>query len=102
MMNLKQKVILWVIRGLDRDTWRRRVVVKVLAGKLNQWMEAHKMKSWKTTVFGLVSAIGAYLVTVNDPAWVSSLGKVLALVGPIGLGLVARDNDKSSEDVGTK
>ena len=58
--------------------------------------------SWKTTLFGALSALGAYLVTVPDPAWLATLGKALCVIGPGLLGFFARDNNKSSEDVGAK
>src|SRR6266700_949194 len=45
-------------------------------------------QSWKTTLFGILGGIGA--------------GIVSAIAGHVGLGTSARDNDKSSEDVGAK
>lgn len=60
------------------------------------------MKSWKTTVCGAVAALGTYLATIPDPAWLGTLGKVLVAVATAGIGLFARDNDKTSEDVNAK
>ena len=60
------------------------------------------MKSWKTTTAGALLALGTYLATVTDPKWVSMIGKGLAVIAPFLLGMTARDNDKSSEDVGAK
>jgi uncharacterized membrane protein YhiD involved in acid resistance len=65
------------------------------------------MKSWKTTAAG----IGAILVAVGsaltamfdaDPSTVADWGAVVAAV-IAGVGLIAaRDNDKSSQDVGIR
>ena len=60
------------------------------------------MKSWKTTLCGALSALGAYLVTIPDPAWLATVGKVLVGLGTAAISFFARDNDKSSEDVGSK
>ena len=57
--------------------------------------------SWKTTVAGCAAAAGGVLKTASGmPHWVSVLGDVLLTAGTACLGLFARDNDKSSEDVG--
>ena len=58
--------------------------------------------SWKTTLFGTLSAIGAYLATVHDPAWVATVGKALMALGPMLLGWFARDNNVTSEQAGAK
>jgi len=60
------------------------------------------MNSWKTTLCGAIAALGSYLLTVPDPAWCATLGKVLVGLGTAAIGFFARDNDKSSEDVGAK
>lgn len=60
------------------------------------------MKSWKTTLFGLIGAIGAFLVTVQDPAWLHLVGQVLNGVALVGLGASARDNKVTSQDVGAR
>lgn len=96
---LKQKAILWLISGLGEDTWRRKFVIH----KILVWMEeARYMKSWKTTVCGLLAAAGTYLISVKEPAWLSLVGQFLAAVGTAGIGMFARDNDKTSEDAGAK
>jgi hypothetical protein len=66
------------------------------------------MKSWKTTVCGILAALagGITLVAIpildNDPATVANWGAFgAALAAAFGL-LFARDNDKSSESVGAK
>lgn len=58
------------------------------------------MKSWKTTVFGIMAAAGTGLLAVKDPSWVATLGQIMAAIGAAGIGMSARDNDKSSEQVG--
>jgi len=58
-----------------------------------------KSRSWKTTLGGLLALIGANLA-LFWPEHCAKLGGFLAALGS-GLGLLfARDNDKSSEDVG--
>jgi hypothetical protein len=67
------------------------------------------MTSWKTTLFGLISGLGAgilgaYMVDPKllapFPAWLPGLGVLLSSIGTACLGLAARDNNKTSEDVG--
>ena len=60
------------------------------------------MKSWKTTVAGAIGALGVYLTSVTDPSWVHTLGTVLSAVGTGLVGILARDNDKTSEQAGAK
>lgn len=55
--------------------------------------EKNKMKSWKTTLFGALAAVGAYLQTVQDPAWLQTVGKALVVAGPLLLGLFAKDSN---------
>jgi len=58
-----------------------------------------KSMSWKTTVSGLLALLGANLA-LFWPEHCAKLGGFLAALGS-GVGLLfARDNDKSSEDVG--
>src|ERR1035441_8720490 len=59
--------------------------------------------SWKTTVFGLMSAIGASVAMLDGlPHWLSLSAKVAAAAGIAGLGLAARDNNVTSEQAGAK
>lgn len=70
------------------------------------------MKSWKTTTAGSLTGAGVALMGINlvpgmqdaIPAqWRSATilaGFILTVVGPVIHGLVSRDNDKSSEQVG--
>jgi hypothetical protein len=66
------------------------------------------MKSWKTSLMGVGSAVVAVWSLVvapmldSDPATVANWGAAIAaVVAAVGL-LMARDNDKSSENVGAK
>ncbi len=65
------------------------------------------MKSWKTTTAGIaciIAAIATVLKAMFDgdpstaPAWEAVAAEVMAGVGLLS----ARDNDKSSEDVGAE
>lgn len=95
--------MVWFLKGLGKDGLREKIVVRVVANKLNDWMEVYHMgKSWKTTAFGLLGAVAAYLTTVTDPTWMALVGKVLGALAVAGMGLAARDNGVSSEDVGIK
>jgi cytochrome b len=63
--------------------------------------------SWKTTTVGILTGVGIFatqLVNVldADPATTFSVEAVLAALAAMGIGWFARDNDKSSEEVGAK
>ena len=59
--------------------------------------------SWKTSLFGILAAIGTGLSqTQPSNSWLGVIGLVLAMAGTGGMGMAARDNDRSSEDVGAK
>lgn len=60
------------------------------------------MKSWKTTLCGAIAALGVYFQTIPDPAWMMTLGQVLAGVGTFLTGMFARDNNVTSEQAGLK
>lgn len=60
------------------------------------------MKSWKTTVCGLVGAIGTFLSTTSDPTWLPTVGKFLVGISVALMGLAARDNSVTSEQAGAK
>lgn len=48
-------------------------------------------KSWLTTLFGALTAAGAGLLQTDDPI-IKTIGQVLSVLGPIALGLVAKDS----------
>jgi hypothetical protein len=58
-------------------------------------------KSWKTSVAGIVTAIGLALSDNNDQT-IGLIGKILACAGAFLTGHAARDNNVTSEDVGAK
>lgn len=60
------------------------------------------MKSWKTTVAGLIGAIGLYLSKQADPSWLHNVGDILAMAGTAAAGFFARDNGVTSEQAGAK
>ena len=59
------------------------------------------MKSWKTTVGGILFALGTPLATAGE-GWVQMLGAILVGAGGLLIGVMARDNDRTSEDAGAK
>lgn len=68
-----------------------------------------KLMSWKTSLFGLMAAIGAAIVGAlatgvmdphDFPLWLKKVALLMAVIGGAGTGFFARDNDKSSEQVG--
>ena len=54
-------------------------------------------KSYKTTLWGLAGAIATYLMGLDDPAWLATLGKALIALSVFFLGKNARDRDVTSE-----
>lgn len=73
------------------------------ANQIVKIMEVHKVtKSWKTTLGGILAAIGTGLQGVKDPSWVALIGQVLGGIGVLVMGMAARDNSVTSEDAGAK
>ncbi len=63
-------------------------------------------KSWRTTLFGVISSLASLVVAVPDvvnhnPAVVKAAAFILA-GGLAGMGIVSRDNNKSDEQSGAK
>ena len=65
--------------------------------------------SWKTTVVGILAAVAAAITLIvvplldGDPATVPAWGEAIPIIlAALGIGALARDNDKSSESVGVK
>ena len=50
------------------------------------------MKSWKTSLSGLLTAIGAALAQSDDHT-VRIIGQILLIIGPLLMGLSAKDHD---------
>lgn len=76
-------------------------------------LETIKMKSWKTTLGGALSAFGTTLMGVGVVPqlsgtksdllyYIALVGFLTTAAGQFFSGLYARDNDKSSEDVKIK
>lgn len=62
-----------------------------------------KATSWKTTLAGAVTALGAYLMGADvDPAWLKTVGQVLMVVGPILLGFLTVEKKEVVELVKDK
>ena len=64
------------------------------------------LKSWKTTLLGVVAGLMLLLPQVkavldDDPKTVIDYNIVVAALGTMGIGVAAKDGDKTSEDVGT-
>ena len=65
------------------------------------------MKSWKTTVMGVIAGLMILLgqlksVIDDDPETQPNVEQVLLALGMMGLGVAARDGDKSSQDHGIR
>ena len=60
------------------------------------------MKSWKTTLCGAIAAAAGGVAAANLDPLVTKIATVVASLASGLVGLFARDNDKSSEDVNAK
>jgi len=60
-----------------------------------------KIKSWKTSVGGVLGAIGTPLAAAGE-GWVKTLGIMLASAAVLLIGHAARDKKVSSKDEGVK
>jgi hypothetical protein len=49
-------------------------------------------KNWKTTLFGLLTAAGAYFVASEDSV-MKIVGQVLMIAGPVLMGFFAKDSN---------
>jgi len=67
------------------------------------------ISSWKTTLFGLLAAVGAavsagiqtgIIDATHFPAWFKGMAALVSVIGTAGVGVFARDNNKTSEQVG--
>jgi len=50
------------------------------------------MSNWKTTLAGVITAIGVGFSQSNDPT-LQFIGKILVVIGPVILGYLAKDYD---------
>ncbi len=65
------------------------------------------MKSWKTTVAGILAALSLLIGEANkafddDPKTQPSVELILTGIAALGIGVFARDNSVSSEKAGVK
>lgn len=65
------------------------------------------IKNWRTTIVGILTGLMVMIPQIinlldNDPATVFSLAIMMAGLGTMGVGVAAKDGDKSSEDLGLK
>ena len=58
--------------------------------------------SWRTTFYGLLTAISVWAVDVPDPSWIPVAGKFLMAVSIFLLGKNARDRGVTSADEGAE
>lgn len=49
------------------------------------------MRNWKTTLGGILAALGTSLINLHDPAWLSIVGQILQASGLFLLGVTAKD-----------
>jgi hypothetical protein len=56
-------------------------------------------KSWKTSIGGILLAIGQALMAQSDPWWLWKVGSIMSPIGAALLGLSARDNNVPSSAV---
>ena len=59
------------------------------------------MKSWKTTAGGAIAALGAFFSAQSDHT-LQIVGQALTAIGTFIVGLMARDNNVTSEQAGAK
>lgn len=50
------------------------------------------MRNWKTTLFGGITAAGIGLASADDPI-LKTIGQIMAIIGPVLLGIFAKDQN---------
>lgn len=79
-----------------------RQFARIAAKKLFNLINPYVMTSWRTTLAGAIGALGTFLVTVNEPAWLPIVGQILVGLSLFLMGATARDNKVTSEQANTK
>lgn len=69
--------------------------------RLNSYEDIEFMKSWKTTVAAAIAALGV-VFTKSDDHTLQTIGAILSPLGTLLIGMFARDNKVTSEQVGAK
>jgi len=82
--------------------WIERLVINFILKRVTKYININMKGSWKTTLGGAIGALGTFLSTQHDPAWLSIVGQILIGLGMFIMGASARDNNVSSEEVGAK
>lgn len=59
-------------------------------------------KSWRTTVGGILMAVGGPLSQTHEPSWLSPVGTALFSAGAALLGFSARDSMVTSKEAGAE
>lgn len=65
------------------------------------------IKNWRTTIVGIMTGLmlaAPQIINLldNDPATIFDLNFLLAALGAMGIGVFAKDGDKSSKELGIK
>tara|TARA_R110000796_G_scaffold252537_2_gene387477 strand:+ start:29437 stop:29799 length:363 start_codon:yes stop_codon:yes gene_type:complete len=91
--------LLGVTKSGKLSLWKKFKIVTSINQTFNQ---LQAMRSWKTSLGGILTALGVTLTQIEGPEWLSASGAVLVAVGGLLAGIFARDNDKTSSDVGAE
>lgn len=59
-------------------------------------------KSWKTTLGGVLIALGTAMTQAQGVEWLPSVGAALVAIGALIGGVSARDNKVNSKDAGAE
>ena len=60
------------------------------------------MMSWRTSLGGIIAAIGITLQDIGGPVWLKAIALVFAALGMLLMGVTARDSQVTSEAAGAK
>lgn len=83
-------------------SWFEKQLANLAAKKIYNQIKHLDMKSWRTTLSGAIAALGSYLITLDDPAWLQVGGQVLLALGMLLMGGTARDNKVTSKEAGAE
>lgn len=84
-------------------SWIERQVANYISKRIYKQIKNYvDMKSWRTTLGGALGALGTYLITVDDPAWLQIVGQVFLGLGLLIVGSSARDNGVTSKKAGAE